>query len=268
MRKIKYLIAAACIVCLTLTLAACGGGKTEDSGKTEDGGKAAQENAGNVSTGAELDFGQNLKWPADSMGKLPEITGKITGVLKDDGSGQCTVAFSEMTKENAQAYIAEMKKMGYTGELSMADEESLVHSGKAADGSTAFFTYNVTAKEGTISYGSGKTSGQSAAEIDRNDAAPWPKNFMESVPELAGRITDVVNDNNKKVTVSLEYVDKAIFEDYIKLLKLNGFTQDADENTSVSAIDFRAYNAQGEWVNAYLRIEEGNNTATITMEKP
>ena len=33
-------------------------------------------------------------------------------------------------------------------------------------------------------------------------------------------------------------------------------------------ISFRAYNAKGERVNAYLNIIEGNNTATITMEKP
>lgn len=144
----------------------------------------------------------------------------------------------------------------------------LIQSGKAANGTTAVFTYKITAKEGTISYGPGNASSQSGKAVDMNDAASWPENFIASVPELAGKIVDVVKDNNKQVTVSLEYVDKAIFEGYSKQLKQNGFTVDVDESTSVSTIDYRAYNAKGEWVNAYLNIIEGNNTATITMEKP
>lgn len=264
MKTIKYFVTAMLIVCMAFMITACGSGSKAD----ED---SAVQNQGSVgqSTQGDLDLGENLKWPAESMGKLPEINGKITAVLKDDSTGQCTVAFAEMKKVDAEAYVAELKKLGLTGELDMADSESILHSGKAADGSTAVFAYNITSQEGTLSYGTGDASVQSAdTAVDMNDAASWPEDFMESVPELAGKIVDVVNDNNKNVTVSLEYVDKAIFEGYIDLLKVNGFTKDVDESTSVSSIDFRAYNAKGEWVNAYLNIEEGNNTATITMEKP
>ncbi|AHF11299.1 MULTISPECIES: hypothetical protein [Dehalobacter] len=263
MKTIRYFVTVVIIVCMAFMMTACGSGsKIDENSEAQSQGNAAQ------STNSDLDVGENLKWPTDSMGNLPGLKGKISAVLKDDSTGQCTVAFSEMAKEDAQAYIAEMKKRGYTGELSVADEESLIHSGKAANGSTAVFTYNVTAKEGTISFGTGDASGQSATAVDMTDAASWPENYMEGVPELVGRIVDVVNDNNKSVTVSLEHVDKAIFEDYIKLLKLNGFTKDVDESTSVSSSDFRAYNAKGEWANACLNIVEGNNTATITMEKP
>jgi len=265
MKTIRCFVTVVIIVCMAFMITACGSGSKTD----ENNGGQTQGNAGQSgSTNGDLDVGQNLKWPADNMGNLPELKGKITAVLKDDSTGQCTVAFSEMAKEDAQAYITEMKKMGYTGEMSMADEESLIHSGKAADGSTAVFTYNITAKEGAISYGSGNASGQSATAADMNDAASWPEDFMESVPELAGENNDGVHDNNKSITVHLEYVDQAIFEGYIKFLKQNGFTTDVDESTSVSAIDFRAYNAKGEWVNAYMNIEKGNNTATVTMEKP
>lgn len=270
-RNIRFLIALGLIICMSVTISACGSSGQEDAKK----GTAGQVQAGPTvekqgNGKAEVDLAKNLKWPEDSMGNLPEPKATITAVLKDSTTGECTVAFSEMSKEDAETYVSELKKMGFSGEMEMADTESIIQSGKLENGSTAVFVYKLTAKEGSISYGSksGSASGPAAGgPVDMSDAATWPDKFMNSVPELEGKIVDVVNQNNKYVTVTLEYVDKKVFEDYVARLKQNGFTVDVDEKTSVSSIDFWANNSAGDRVHAYLTIEGSNNTATVEMEK-
>lgn len=270
-KSIKFLISLGLIICMIVTISACGSSGQEDAKKGTAGPAQAGPTVEQQGNGkAEVDIAKNLKWPEDSMGNLPEPKAKITAVLKDSTTGECTVAFSEMSKEDAEAYVSELKKLGFSGELEMADTESIIQSGKLKNGSTAAFVYKLSAKEGTISYGSGSggASVQAAGgPVDMSDAASWPGKFMNSVPELEGKIIDVVSENNKYVTVTLEYVEKKVFEDYIAQLKQNGFTVEVDEKTSVSSIDFWANNSAGDRVHAYLTIEGSNNTATVEMEK-
>jgi len=265
-KVIQVLILAAFSVCLVMTLSACGSSGDD----TQSGSLTDNLASGSIDTaGGSLDYGNNLQWPEEKMAGLPAPQGKITGVLSDDSTGQCTVTFNEMTQQDAESYAAKIKEMGYTNGLNFADADSIMSGGTNANGEGAFFTYNITAKEGSISYTPQEVNGQSSAgSTDMTDAAAWPEGFINNVPELSGKITDVVNDNNQLVTVTLEAVEKADFEAYVTALKQNGYTVEADESSSVEYIYYHAYNADGEWVNACLSISDDGNSATVEMEKP
>lgn len=150
---IRFFLVVTIFICMVMALSACGTGGQDNQNdsstdKTQTGGilETIENNTEN------MEFGENLKWPTELMANLPQPTGKITAVLKDDSTKGCTVAFSGMTKEEAQAYVAKIKALGYSNGMEMADEDSIIVNGTVANGGVANFIYNVTAKEGVISY--------------------------------------------------------------------------------------------------------------------
>lgn len=263
----KASVMAVILLCMILILPACGVGKEQSDGNTV-------QSAGNMQNEPSVELGKELEWPKDMMGDLPEPKGKITAVIDDKTAKQCTVAFGEMSEEEAETYAKKIEELGYTGGMNLSDKDIISVNGENADGSKADFVYNITAKEGVISFQSGDAaqSGISGGETassepaDMTDLAPWPSDYIAGVPELQGKIIDIV-ENDASISVDLEYVDKADFENYIKLLKENGYTVDADETSGLNAIDYRAYNNSGEWVHAYWSIGEDKNTASVMMEK-
>jgi hypothetical protein len=274
----NYLILATTFVCMVILLSACGAGRKDNqnvsatnSSQDETIMESSGENVQNI------DFGENIEWPKELMANLPEPKGKVTAVINDESTGSCTIAFAEMSKEDAMAYVDKIKELGYTNGLNVADGESIMAGGTETNGAEAFFTYNITAKEGTISYSSksGYTSEQpeettsTMTDIapDMTDIAPWPNDFFTNLPELDGKIVNVFKEDNQFMGVDLEFVDKSDFEAYVGQLKQNGFTVEAEESISTGSIDYRAYNGDGVWIHAYLNIMEEGNSATIEMEK-
>jgi len=266
------LLTAGIIICMGISLAACGSiqktGKTGSENQQSAQSQSGKEAGNNKTTVAA---GQNMEWPKEKMANLTEPKANVTAIVKDDTTKQCTVAFGEMSEADAKAYILKLKELGYVNNVvEMTDANSVMFSGESSSGEQVTFIYNISTKDGTIFYdpkGKGTSSISISKSVDMTDAAAWPANFIPGVPELNGKITDVVNDNNKTTTVYLDYVEKAAFEAYVKQLKQNGYTVEVDESTSVTSVDFRAYNAAREWVHAYLNIEQDRNSATIEMEK-
>jgi len=226
----------------------------------------------------EIVVGENVKWPDADMPGLTKPNATVVTVIRDNASGSCSVAFSEMTAETATQYIASLKQQGYAPVLDMTDTDGYLFSGAKSDGENVTFTYTNSTKEGTITYtpaqggvsgvtGTSELTDASEAQgpVDMTDVSPWPNNFLAGVPELKGKITNVSNQNNQNVTVELSYVEKADFEAYVSTLKKNGYTVDADESKDSYTYDFRAYNENGDYVNAYLYFE--SKTATVYMEK-
>lgn len=272
MRKSRLLIMTILVIFAMIAMTACGtSSKTNDSNvkKTDQAQTSGNSDKNENDNSGSITTGEQLKWPKELMGNLPEPKGKITVVLKDTSQGQCTVAFSEMAKEDAKNYTIKIKEIGYKEDLEATDAESIIMSGTAKDGSQVCFTYKIASKEGTVIYNSKgiNSASDSNAPQDMTDAMPWPKDFIKGVPELTGKIVDVVNRNGNNTTVYLEYVNKADFEKYVDQLKENGYTVESDETSNVESIDFRANNADGDYVHAYLSINEGGNKATVEMEK-
>lgn len=270
--KKRSLLITLIIICCVMLFTSCKVVKKKiPGGQIEIGG-----NSGKIESGdSSINYGDNLKWPKEFMVNIPEPKGKITAVVKDDKTRQCTVTFSEMSKDDASDYVVKLKGLGYSGGLEISDADSITFSGAASNGSEISFLYNVTAKEGSIFYNPGSTdsnpnnteSNTNNESVDLTDITTWPKEFSKEVPELKGKIVNTSTSVNY-VSASLEYVEKTDFEAYIKQLKESGFTIETDESTSTDTIDFSAYNTKGEWVRAYFKIDEGKTSVIIEMEKP
>lgn len=96
--------------------------------------------------------GNNLSWPGDKMGDVPEPKAIISAVLNNDGTQQCTVAYQGMKKDDAETYAKKLKELGYKGGMNLSDSDMIMTSGYNSKGDKVDFIYNITAKEGTISY--------------------------------------------------------------------------------------------------------------------
>lgn len=113
---------------------------------TKDGMKVQKD-------GASFESGTNLKWPKSSMGDLPEPKAKITGlVVNEKNNGGGTVIFSEMSLDDAKAYVEKLMGLGYKDGTSFSDADGLSYGGINSSGASAVITYNASPKEGTIEY--------------------------------------------------------------------------------------------------------------------
>lgn len=112
---------------------------------TKDGVKVQKD-------GANFEAGKDLKWPKEAMGDLPEPKAKITAVLNAEGGKGGTVAYNGMSLEDAKAYAAKLKELGYKGGLSISDADLVSHNGTNSSDASVMFTYNIGPNEGGITY--------------------------------------------------------------------------------------------------------------------
>ncbi|MDP4153765.1 MAG: hypothetical protein Q8865_10090 [Bacillota bacterium] len=99
-----------------------------------------------------LQFGDNLKWPGDKMPGIPEMKGKISGIINDNSTGGCSVTYSDVSASDAQAYRDSLKAKGYGNGLESADNDGLLFSGTNSSGEGVMFTYNTSSKDGMVMY--------------------------------------------------------------------------------------------------------------------
>ena len=101
---------------------------------------------------SNISFGDSLEWPKEYMSDLPEPKGKITAVFTDEKTRSCTMAFSDMSKDDALDYIEKLEDLGYENGLNFSDSDGFMFSGSIEDDSDIMFTYNADSKEATIIY--------------------------------------------------------------------------------------------------------------------
>ena len=100
-----------------------------------------------------ISSGDDIKWPADKMGRLPELKGNITSALATDKG--CVVLLDNVNKADAEAYIQKLKDMNLTEVTEMTTDLLLGYSGTIDNGQIAFTYYNSDEETGSasISYG-------------------------------------------------------------------------------------------------------------------
>lgn len=93
------------------------------------------------------------------MGDLPEPKGNISVILNADTGKGGTVAYNEMSLEDAKAYVEKLKELGYKDGMSISDTDMISYSGKNSRGDSVMFTYSISPKEGSIMF---KSAGDDA----------------------------------------------------------------------------------------------------------
>ncbi len=150
--KIRILIVTI-LFGMAMILGACGD-KAEDADRSGNPDVQISQDgqSGTIKEGdSSLEYGKSMEWPKELMADLPEPKATITAVVKDDSTKACTAAFAEFAEDDAEAYVAKLKELGYESGMESADAESMIFNGESDNGAVVF-VYNVTAKEGTISY--------------------------------------------------------------------------------------------------------------------
>jgi hypothetical protein len=112
---------------------------------TKDGVKVQKD-------GVSYEAGKDLKWPKEAMGDLPEPKAKISAVINTDAGKGGSVTCTEMSLEDAKAYVEKLKELGYKDGMSISDMDLISYSGKNGSGASATFMYNISPKEGSIMY--------------------------------------------------------------------------------------------------------------------
>lgn len=160
MKKRRLVLWIAILFCAMMVLTACGGDKNTNSSEdsnTQQQSSGNTDNSGNTGTvvtgdvnGSKIAVGDGIAWPTESMGNLPKPNGKAIAVVKDNSA--CTVAFAELSKEDATAYVLKIKALGYKSILESADTDGIMFSGVEESTASATFVYSYASKEGTILY--------------------------------------------------------------------------------------------------------------------
>lgn len=102
---------------------------------------------------ATIKAGDNLPWPKDKMGDLPEIKGNILGVI--DTPQGVSVTIENVKKSEYEAYVAGLKELGYEAalELDNVGETSSLFQGKNEDGDTVSVQHHSDGDTCVIIYG-------------------------------------------------------------------------------------------------------------------
>lgn len=163
--KIRKMLGILLVVVLVLSFSGC-------SKITEKIAEKGMEKLVENATGAEVDIskdgakievdggsiqsGDNLKWPKDAMGDLPEPKAKVTFIMAGEAGKGGSVTISEFDEDDAKKYVEKLKDMGFKEVLNIQDSESIVFGGTSDNGAQVNFAYSPDSKEATITYGLGQ----------------------------------------------------------------------------------------------------------------
>jgi len=158
----KKSIVSVVLLAFILLLSSCTS-KSETAGISSGAGQSS----GKVETSAHSDANSTSKtqWPA-YMKDLPVPKGTISSVERYVGMKHLTkedttepdniiVQVTDMTKEDAQDYVKQLRTMGFSGGLDKSDNEKIVFSGVGTNSAAkngVNFLYTYSTKTATICY--------------------------------------------------------------------------------------------------------------------
>ena len=163
--KIRKLISVLLMVVILFSLSACGK-------ITEKIAEKGIEKLVEDKTGAEVDItkdgatinvdggsiqsGEDLDWPKDAMGELPEPKAKVTFIMVNEANKGGSVTIADFDEDKAKQYVEKLKDMGFKEVMKMEDSESIAFVGTSDKGEQVNFSYSIESKEGVIIYGLGQ----------------------------------------------------------------------------------------------------------------
>jgi hypothetical protein len=107
----------------------------------------------NVGGGA-MEVGEDLSWPKEAMGDMPELKGKVTFIMRGEENKGATVTVSDVKPDIAKEYISILEGMCSEGGIVSEDSEYVVYSGKTDKGASIIFQYSQSDMEAVITYSS------------------------------------------------------------------------------------------------------------------
>lgn len=161
----KTIIGMVVLACAVFFLSGCAGSSNDEAVADElsekiiedaTGSKVDISNNGNDVTitsedgNAQAQVGENLGWPSDKVGDLPELTGNIVYIGTGDDGGTM-ISLENVKQADAEAYLQKILDLGYTG-TNMSDDTEVFFMGKKDGKDQATFQYSFESGEATIMF--------------------------------------------------------------------------------------------------------------------
>jgi uncharacterized lipoprotein NlpE involved in copper resistance len=158
----KKSIVSAILIVFVLLLSSCTS-KSESAGNNSGTGQSSGKSG--TSAHSDANSTSEMKWPAH-MKDLPVPKGTISSVERYVGMKHLTkedttepdniiVQVTDMTKEDAQDYVKQLRTMGFSGGLDKSDNEKIIFSGVGTNSAAkngVNFLYTFSTKTATICY--------------------------------------------------------------------------------------------------------------------
>ncbi|NLY35794.1 MAG: hypothetical protein GX046_01015 [Tissierellia bacterium] len=224
--------------------------------------------------GGTMQSGENLKWPGESMGSLPEPKATIISILQLEEENSTMVILS-FEKDNGGAdYMEKIADLGYIQRMLTKSDESVMYLGVKDDNTALMFNYDPTDLQGSITLmrddDNAKTffetevkeETQEPLAVDMSQSMKWPKESMDNIPELKAQISSI-SLNTDSVSIGYKNIGLKDITAYIEEIKALGFNKNSMESIMDNFISYIASDSKDRTIN----INWGSNEGFINYTK-
>lgn len=279
----KYLVLFPLL--LTVLLFSLGCGDTIKENITEkaiekitDGQVDIDTKDGEVSVGTDdggLKVGEDLEWPKESMGSLPEPDASIMSIadLQEDDSTTVILEFNE--KDGGDDYMQKLQDQGYIQQSFTKSEMGTMYMAAKDDNTLVALSYDGVENTGSIMFNRDDDSAkdffenkmneeadEEPIEINMAESMDWPKDAMDNIPPIKAQITSVSQDSNR-VSIGFKGLAEKDMASYIDEIKSLGFDLKVTEMIMDDFFNYSASNKDDH----LIAIGWGSNEGTITYTK-
>lgn len=222
-----------------------------------------------------LQIGSDLDWPTEKMKPLPEPKAEVVSVTDLGAQNHITVMLNFSNEKGSLEYLEKIKDLGYI-EISVTESSGYYSfTGYKDDNSQITFASIGEGEGASIALTKDSEAAKEYFEnpqeeieldltgVDMTDEVEWPKDQMDKIPELEGKIRNVTISKGY-VFIELDYVKKQDAIGFIEKLKSLGFDKDSTEMTQKGYITYMSQNDKEYGVS----INWSDNSANISYTKP
>ena len=220
--------------------------------------------------------GEDLDWPADKMSPLPKPKGNVVSITEIAENKTTSVIISFKDKDGPRDYLKKIKDLGYVESSVTESEGYFLYTGFKDDNTQVMFQAEHSEQNGILTLTKDSENAKAFFEkenepdveldltgVDMTDEVPWPKDQMDKIPELEGKITNVTT-SKEYVYVEFDYVKKDDMLAYIKDIKSMGFDKDSIEMSQKDSIFYAATNGKDYGIS----INWQGKVASVNYTKP
>lgn len=223
-----------------------------------------------------LQMGSDLDWPTDKLKPLPKPKGEVTSITDLGIENTISVSVNFSDPKGPRDYLKKIQDLGYIQSTISESEGFFSYIGYKDDNTQVSF-YSMDSGEGAMitltteseeakEYFNSEQEGDielNLTDVDMTDEVNWPKDQMDKVPELEGKIINVTS-SKEYVFIELEYVKEEDALSFIEAVKKQGFNVNSSQTTSKNSILYMTQNDKGY----NLSINWYGNGAGISYSKP
>lgn len=230
---------------------------------------------GEVSFGTEdgsLTTGENLEWPKESMGSLPEPDATFLSItdLKEEDATSVILTFDK--NDGGSDYMEELIDLGYVQRSFTKTETNIMYMAVKEDNTSIILNYDTVEGNGSITlsrnndsakefFENEMTEDEQPVEINMDESMDWPKDSMDNIPPINALITSVSQDSNR-VSIGFKGIAEQDMISYIDEIQSLGFDAKVTEMVMDDLLTYTASNQKEDMISVNWSSNEGSITYT------